>query len=167
MGKGLGLSGPPGYPSQLKRSTAPLLKTSDTVLEDLPGLAGFAIAADAWYAVRGVIFVLDLGGDFKFDLSFDNAPATSNVLYDGYNVDTVPRRPATEQQLAAQRLLGDRIRHRRSELGFSQEQLAHRCGVHRTFVGHLERGMVNPTLGTLILLATGLDVSVATLVEDL
>ncbi len=40
----------------------------------------------------------------------------------------------------------------RTELGLSQEQLAHRSGVHRTFVGHIERGEVNPTLSSLCLL---------------
>ena len=59
------------------------------------------------------------------------------------------------------------MRTHRKTVGISQEVLADRCGVHRTFVGHIERGQVSPTLGTLVLLAEGLGVRVVDLVEGL
>lgn len=69
--------------------------------------------------------------------------------------------------MAAQRLVGQRVRERRHELGLSQEQLAHRCDVHRTYIGHLERGEVSPTLGTLLVVAEGLGADLSELVANL
>ena len=45
--------------------------------------------------------------------------------------------------------LGEAIRARRIELGFSQESLATESGLDRTYVGGLERGERNPTLRVL------------------
>jgi transcriptional regulator with XRE-family HTH domain len=39
--------------------------------------------------------------------------------------------------------LGKNIRERRTTLGMSQEQLAAKCGLHRTYVGGVERGERN------------------------
>lgn len=64
-------------------------------------------------------------------------------------------------------LVGQTVRSYRQQLGLSQEDLAHNCGVHRTYVGHVERGEVNPTLGTLQLLAEGLGVRVQDLVSEI
>lgn len=46
----------------------------------------------------------------------------------------------------------------RRERGFSQEELAHRAGVDRTFVSGCERLVRNPTLTTLEKIARGLGV---------
>ena len=75
------------------------------------------------------------------------------------------RRPTSTPEQEAQRRVGERIRQCRRDLNLSQEALAHLCGLHRTFVGTIERGEVNPTLGTLVLLANGLDVDVGELVQ--
>lgn len=77
------------------------------------------------------------------------------------------RRPTDERTLRAQELVGQRIRQLRTERHLSQEQLAHQCGIHRTFVGHVERGEVNPTLGTLLALADGLDVGIEELLSEI
>lgn len=45
----------------------------------------------------------------------------------------------------------------RRDAGFSQEALADRAGVHRTYVSQLERGLKSPTLAVLIKLAEALD----------
>jgi transcriptional regulator with XRE-family HTH domain len=41
------------------------------------------------------------------------------------------------------RSLGDRLRQHRIDRGWTQEQLAERCDLHRTFIGSVERGERN------------------------
>ena len=41
---------------------------------------------------------------------------------------------------------GNKVRNRRMELGLSQEELASRTGVHRTYIGMIERAEKNITL---------------------
>jgi transcriptional regulator with XRE-family HTH domain len=67
----------------------------------------------------------------------------------------------------ARKRLGARIRARRSELGFSQDELAHRCGLHRTYVGGIERGERNPSLVNLLKIARAFNLSVAELVAGI
>ncbi|MGE8452454.1 MAG: helix-turn-helix domain-containing protein [Pseudomonadales bacterium] len=55
------------------------------------------------------------------------------------------------------------MKRRRIELGLSQEELAERAGVHRTYVGMLERGEKNATLYSIERLAGALEVEPATL----
>lgn len=50
------------------------------------------------------------------------------------------------------------VRRRRSELGLSQEALAERAGVHRTYIGMLERSEKNVTIFNIWRLASALDV---------
>lgn len=60
-------------------------------------------------------------------------------------------------------LLGAAIRAERSALGISQEELAHRSGLHRTYVSDLERGARNPSLESVEKLAQALKISVPNL----
>lgn len=46
----------------------------------------------------------------------------------------------------------------RGKLGMSQEALAERAGIHRTHISQLERGILNPGLDTLVLIAAALGV---------
>jgi len=57
--------------------------------------------------------------------------------------------------------VGRRVAELRHERGLSQEDLAHRAGLSRTYVGAIETGAKQPTLRTLSLLADKLDVFVA------
>lgn len=45
--------------------------------------------------------------------------------------------------------LGANLRRAREKRGFSQEELAFKAGVHRTYVGGIERGEYNITILTL------------------
>lgn len=74
------------------------------------------------------------------------------------------RRP-TEQTRAAQKQVGRNIRARRHLTGESQERFALRAGVDRGFMGRIERGETNPTVGMLVVLAQALDCTVADLVD--
>lgn len=59
--------------------------------------------------------------------------------------------------------LGLAIRHFRASRGLSQEALAARAGLHRTYIGGIERGERNPTFLSLNRLANALDVSLVDL----
>ena len=62
-------------------------------------------------------------------------------------------------------LLGMAIKTQRASLGISQEELAHRAGLHRTYVSDLERGVRNPSVDSNEKLARALELSVAKLLE--
>ena len=56
------------------------------------------------------------------------------------------------------------LREARTERGISQERLGFDSGYHRTYIGILERGLQNPTLRTMLSLATALDLPAGDLV---
>jgi transcriptional regulator with XRE-family HTH domain len=60
-------------------------------------------------------------------------------------------------------VFGRRVRELRKARGFSQEELAHRAGLHYTYVGGIERGERNPALINIGRIATALKVSLAEL----
>ena len=53
------------------------------------------------------------------------------------------------------------VREQRAKKGVSQEDLAHDAGLHRTYVGLIERGLRNPTIevGHALALALGTTLS--------
>jgi len=61
---------------------------------------------------------------------------------------------------------GRRIRALRLAAGLSQEQLAERSGLHRTYVSSLERGLRNVGLDNILRLADALRVPPAALFEE-
>lgn len=56
--------------------------------------------------------------------------------------------------------LAANVRFFRESKGFSQEDFADLCGLHRTYVGSVERGERNVTLSTLEVFASAMGVSV-------
>src|SRR5215831_13197512 len=58
---------------------------------------------------------------------------------------------------------GTAVRSRRKRLGISQEELAGRAGLHRTYVADIERGARNLSLANIEKLAKGLETSIPTL----
>jgi len=66
-----------------------------------------------------------------------------------------------------QQQLGARIRQFRQKKGWSQEEFADRCGIHRSHMGEIERGHANVTLSTLVVVAQTLGTSAATLLRDI
>jgi transcriptional regulator with XRE-family HTH domain len=63
------------------------------------------------------------------------------------------------------RELGDRIRERRTALKLTQEELGERCGLHRTFIGSVERGERNVAILNLWQIARTLRVPLAELLS--
>jgi CheY-like chemotaxis protein len=63
-------------------------------------------------------------------------------------------------------MFGSTIKSKRSELGMSQEELADRAGLHRTYVSDVERGMRNVSLISIEKLAHALGMSVWRLFEQ-
>ena len=63
-------------------------------------------------------------------------------------------------------LFGTTIKSKRSELGISQEELADRAGLHRTYVSDVERGTRNVSLISIEKLAQALGLSVWRLFEQ-
>ena len=60
---------------------------------------------------------------------------------------------------------GRQVRRLRHALGLSQEGLADRANIHRTYIGGIERGERNPTLTMIVRLAESLGVPPARLLE--
>lgn len=65
----------------------------------------------------------------------------------------------TKQFLGLNQVVAINLRQERKKIGISQEDLAERCGLHRTYIGAIERSERNITLQTLERLAESLDVS--------
>ncbi len=63
-------------------------------------------------------------------------------------------------------IFGEVLRRHRSEKKISQEELAHRAGVDRTFVSRLERGIRQPTITTMIGIGQALGVRAADLMHE-
>jgi transcriptional regulator with XRE-family HTH domain len=83
------------------------------------------------------------------------------------------RMQRTTHGIAQAREFGRRVSAYRSALGdrlgsaVSQEKLAERSGLHRTYIGHVERGEVNLALYNVICIAAALEVDPADLVRGL
>lgn len=83
------------------------------------------------------------------------------------------QRPKDEARAVAIQF-GSRVREHRERLprddagrAISQERLATIAGFHRTYIGHVERGEVNPALWNIVRLAAALNVDPSDLVRGL
>ena len=63
-------------------------------------------------------------------------------------------------------VFGEVLRRYRTDMNVSQEELAFRAGVDRTFVSRIERGIRQPTITTIVGLGLALGVSAAELVRE-
>jgi len=62
---------------------------------------------------------------------------------------------------------GQKVRERRIELGLSQEELASRAGVHRTYIGMIERAEKNITLENIEKISKALKLNIDNLMKNL
>jgi len=63
-------------------------------------------------------------------------------------------------------VVGENIKYYRTTLGMTQEELAERAGINRSYLAGLERGRRNTTLKTVEALAKALGVSTSELVSS-
>ena len=63
--------------------------------------------------------------------------------------------------------LGLRIRQQRKQLGLTQEDLAHKAAIDRSYIGGVERGERNMTFKVLCSICDALDCDVATLTKGI
>lgn len=63
-------------------------------------------------------------------------------------------------------LFGEVVTRLRKRLGVSQEELAFRTEVHRTYISQIERGLKSPTLSVILKLARAMKASASKLVAE-
>lgn len=68
---------------------------------------------------------------------------------------------------ALKKALGELVRNRRLEIGLSQENLGFECGLHRTYIGSIERGETNLSLENMAVLAISLRCEIVDLIPNL
>lgn len=61
---------------------------------------------------------------------------------------------------------GQRVKTLRLQAGLSQEAFADKCGLDRTYISGIERGVRNPTLEVIGVIADGLGIKLKNLFND-
>ena len=77
-----------------------------------------------------------------------------------------PSRAVTAQVSRAHIAFGAAVRTRRQELGYSQESLAREAGLHRNYVGAIERGEQNVALTNILKISRVLRLPASSLVAE-
>jgi transcriptional regulator with XRE-family HTH domain len=78
----------------------------------------------------------------------------------------VSARPTPSPEESPEEALGRIIRERRKARGWSQEDLGFESGLHRTYIGVIERGEKNISLRNLVLLAHTLGTEASDLLRE-
>jgi transcriptional regulator with XRE-family HTH domain len=66
----------------------------------------------------------------------------------------------------AESIFGEHLRELRTAAGLSQEALAEKAGLHRNYVGHIERGEKTASLDVLVRLAAAFNLPMRELLAD-
>lgn len=61
-----------------------------------------------------------------------------------------------ESSMTHRQRFAESLREARTKAQISQEELAERAGLHRTYISQLERGLKSPSLDVVVALAKGL-----------
>lgn len=79
----------------------------------------------------------------------------------------MPTPEASQRAAERRRALGAQVRRLRTDLGWTQEQLAHETGFDRKSINRVEMGAYSPTLDRVAVLADALGIRVSDLVAPL
>ena len=77
----------------------------------------------------------------------------------------VKRRRHIQPRFGPERAFGEVLRQLRTTRKLSQEELGDLCNSERTFISMLERGLVSPTLRTMVKLSSALGLSPSGLLQ--
>jgi transcriptional regulator with XRE-family HTH domain len=64
------------------------------------------------------------------------------------------------------RIFGERLRNLRKQAGLTQEKLAEKADLHHNFIGEVERGNMDISLGSLVKIAKALGIQVRDIIQD-
>ena len=78
----------------------------------------------------------------------------------------MPQKKYTEEETKVLKALGNVIREARNQKGWSQEKLAEETGLHRTYIGSVERGERNIGAINIVNLTSILSIEPNTLFAD-
>lgn len=70
-------------------------------------------------------------------------------------------------ELSLSEEFGRLVRDKRTALKISQEEFAYRCGIHRTYMTHIERGTKMPSLEVVGKIARGFNTEISALFLEL
>ena len=70
-------------------------------------------------------------------------------------------------QIDPKKIVGENIRRLRTQVGWSQEELAEVAGLHRTYIGAIERGERNVSLENIVGIAHALQVKPSELLKGI
>ena len=82
------------------------------------------------------------------------------------NIDLCILKLAIISESEIQKKVGERVRKLRKRKEISQEELAHRAGLHRTYIGMIERAEKNITFLNIEKIANALDVAIKEIFEE-
>lgn len=69
-----------------------------------------------------------------------------------------------EEEIKIIQAFSERVRTFRENIGISQEKLAEKAGLHRTYIGSLERAEKIPSLITIVKIAKALNINISDLI---
>jgi len=110
-----------------------------------------------WYNNVGVHLHFRPRLDFK--ASFTD-PRFSVICAEARQLSSPPDANRSTDQESINSSLGPRLRARRKALGLSRRSLAARAGVSASFLSQVERGLVSPSIQTLIAVSRALEVPI-------
>jgi transcriptional regulator with XRE-family HTH domain len=70
-------------------------------------------------------------------------------------------------ELSLSEQFGRLVREWRTQRGLSQEGFAYRCGIHRTYMTHIEQGSKMPSIQVVARIARGFEVEISELFGEL